>query len=57
MDRMKALKGFIQNSDIIRTILLFSLLLVLLFSIVVAVRNNNSLLLNAYEVPGTFLNT
>lgn len=57
MDRMKSLKGFIQNSDIIRTILLFSLLLVLLFPIVVAVRNNNSLLLNAYEVPGTFLNT
>lgn len=57
MDRMKSLKGFIQNSDIIRTILLFSLLLVLLFPIVVAVRNNNSLLLNAFEVPGTFLNT
>lgn len=57
MDRMKSLKGFIQNSDIIRTILLFSLLLVLLFPIVVAVRNNNSLLLNAYEGPGTFLNT
>lgn len=57
MSRMKSLKGFIQNSDIVRTTLLFSLLLALLLLTVITVVNNNQLLLNAYEVPGTSLST